>query len=378
MYQKQLKDFNTIQDYLRYNITKIKDMINQGFSYKKIGKELGNINDGNVYFFCRNNNILNKNKLSDKYGEPLRRKDEIYRMLQEGKNATQIAKVIGVKTSSMCKFIAKYFPEIQLKTTFDKDNLLCDKTEEVLKMNADGMTANSIAIKLGHSSSAVWKILRKHNKDTSKKLISVDESFFEKIDTEEKAYVLGMMYSDGNVRENIFRITLCIDDVDVLNKIKGVLKYEGNLSYRQARNSSSKEQMTLSVGRTKMAQDLIKLGCKPAKSLILTFPTEDIVPKDLLRHFLRGVFDGDGSIGDGYASITGSYYFIYGLADILPFNYTNIYKRYKDRKDEDTAHSISLSRQCDYIPFLKWMYTDATIYMDRKYNRYLEILNKEA
>ena len=48
-----------------------------------------------------------------------------------------------------------------------------------------------------------------------------------------------------------------------------------------------------------MFNDLIKQGCVPNKSLILTFPNKHQVPKNLINHFIRGYFDGDGSISYG-------------------------------------------------------------------------------
>ena len=48
-----------------------------------------------------------------------------------------------------------------------------------------------------------------------------------------------------------------------------------------------------------MFNDLIKQGCVPNKSLILTFPNKHQVPENLINHFIRGYFDGDGSINYG-------------------------------------------------------------------------------
>ena len=49
----------------------------------------------------------------------------------------------------------------------------------------------------------------------------------------------------------------------------------------------------------KMFNDLIKQGCIPNKSLVLTFPNKYQVPENLINHFIRGYFDGDGSINYG-------------------------------------------------------------------------------
>ena len=48
------------------------------------------------------------------------------------------------------------------------------------------------------------------------------------------------------------------------------------------------------VTSIKLVHDLIKHGCVENKSLILKAPTT--VPKELLHHFIRGYFDGDGCV----------------------------------------------------------------------------------
>lgn len=42
--------------------------------------------------------------------------------------------------------------------------------------------------------------------------------------------------------------------------------------------------------------DLINKGCGINKSLILKFPDETQVPQNLISHFIRGYFDGDGCV----------------------------------------------------------------------------------
>ena len=41
---------------------------------------------------------------------------------------------------------------------------------------------------------------------------------------------------------------------------------------------------------------MCNLGCTPRKTYNLTFPNDDIVPKEFKRDFIRGFFDGDGCI----------------------------------------------------------------------------------
>lgn len=57
---------------------------------------------------------------------------------------------------------------------------------------------------------------------------------------------------------------------------------------------NKKGYVSINIGSTKMANDLIRLGCILRKSLVLKFPS--IVSQNLIRHFIRGYMDGDGCI----------------------------------------------------------------------------------
>ena len=59
-----------------------------------------------------------------------------------------------------------------------------------------------------------------------KKLYNFDESFFEDIDNEEKAYILGFISADGSISKNELSIRLQIKDIDILYKIKNIMKSE--------------------------------------------------------------------------------------------------------------------------------------------------------
>ena len=59
----------------------------------------------------------------------------------------------------------------------------------------------------------------------------------------------------------------------------------------------------LSIAYAKLSDDAYKLGVVYNKSLVLTFPTFDIVPEKYMNHFIRGYFDGDGCVWDGKPKI---------------------------------------------------------------------------
>ena len=122
-----------------------------------------------------------------------------------------------------------------------------------------------------------------------------DDTLFEDIDNEEKAYWLGFLFADGNITYDLdktkYKIELGLATIDYnhLEKYKTFLKYNKDIKFRSSTNSCR-----IIVGSKKACEDLIKLGCTPKKSLILKFPKN--IREDLLSHFIRGYFDGDGSI----------------------------------------------------------------------------------
>ena len=74
-----------------------------------------------------------------------------------------------------------------------------------------------------------------------------------------------------------------------------------------------------------MWEALNNKGCVPNKSLTLTFPSKDIVPSNLLRHFIRGYVDGDGCIcvtkpEKIELNVLGTKEFLQGVLDFLPLN----------------------------------------------------------
>ena len=124
-------------------------------------------------------------------------------------------------------------------------------------------------------------------------------------------------------------------------------------------------------------EDLIKQGCVPKKSLILNFPTEDQVPQNLIRHFIRGYFDGDGWFTNTEScfqiGIIGTEDFIKGFLDNIEI-YNKENKIFNVHR-ENGAKRYVFGAYSDVLNFLNWIYKDATIYLDRKYEHYLDFIN---
>lgn len=115
----------------------------------------------------------------------------------------------------------------------------------------------------------------------------IDEQFFDDW-SEDMAYILGLLFTDGYISKS-GSIALCMNDKDLLEAVKNSMRSTDNIE-------PSKHQKNLYMfhfARERMAQRLESLGLIPNKSMVVEFPK---VPFEYVPDFLRGVFDGDGSV----------------------------------------------------------------------------------
>jgi intein/homing endonuclease len=141
------------------------------------------------------------------------------------------------------------------------------------------------------------------------------------------AYFIGLMASDGNLYHKtsyMIRINLKSSDVDILNKIRDNLNI-GTVKIIERKNYDKIQKSALfRINNKSLYNKLLEIGLTPNKSLTLQWPK---IPKEYYRDFVRGFFDGDGSISFNKASdykgawravfYSASKDFIYKLKDIL-------------------------------------------------------------
>lgn len=170
--------------------------------------------------------------------------------------------------------------------------------ELVLSLYSQKFNPSQIGRKLGMYIDEVYDILNANgiNKKRfkTKKSCKIDLSYFEKIDSHEKAQILGFIYADGCVRtapnQPLLKITLHKQDEEYLETIKNKLNYANPLK------RTREKYVIFSASNQKLSTDLINLGVIPNKSLILKFPTKEMISEEYLSSFILGYFEGDGSI----------------------------------------------------------------------------------
>lgn len=229
--------------------------------------------------------------------------------------------------------------------------------------------------------------VKKRSNKEYRRTMFFNENFFETIDTEEKAYFLGFMYADGTVYKhgNQSCISLKVMDKEVCDNFIKVL--EGNFKTKSYdRKDSNKQIHHVDLTSDKMFFDLNNHGCVQNKSLILKFPTT--ISSELISHFIRGYFDGDGSVFIGNKknynntttqykslgiSICGTFEFLTEMNKNLPDNY----KINKEKRKESNTWTLRTSGSKKSKKFLDYIYKDSTIYLTRKYNKYIEYYEEE-
>ena len=214
---------------------------------------------------------------------------------------------------------------------------------------------------------------------------SVNHDYFSTIDSAEKAYWLGFLYADGFV-SNRHQIGLSLAKQDILHveKFKKSVQSSHPIHIYKEGGYGKGEYAKIIFSSEKMAEDLKRLGCVQRKSLVLEFPSNEQVPPEYLRDFVRGYIDGEGSITTGgrwhpiRLKVCGTKAFLSALLDyfneiVKPESFSvSLEKRRQDDKDN---YSITVGSTKRVLTILDMLYENSDIYLERKYALYIEKKN---
>lgn len=228
------------------------------------------------------------------------------------------------------------------------------------------------------SPAAIQSVVRSLPFQRKVKKHSVNSDFFKKW-TNEMAYCLGFIAADGNICHSGRAHTLHIacDDKDVIEKIKRAMNYGGPIHLKTRQNS--KISYSLRICDPVIFNDLLALNITERKSLTLRPP--DKIAKRYLNHFIRGYFDGDGSVSlrnINYPSKLSAQFYTASLpmAEFLYRELKNILgDSYNGRVGTHLAHQktkyyvIGIGHKAA-AKLYDFMYRDADIYLERKHNKF--------
>ena len=186
-----------------------------------------------------------------------------------------------------------------------------------------------------------------------------------------EAYLLGFFYADGCVYKDIFSLALSERDVDFLKWILDVLNNRLKSNYKLYHHTKTKSYKFHICNRD-FVKNIIRLGVIPKK----TYENNDFVfqnvPDNLKRHFLRGYFDGDGSI----CRTTSQNKWAGNIVSLNETLIQSVYKYCVEHLECGTIHKdgrytrLYLSGNVSMRKFAELIYRDAHYFLDRKRQKF--------
>lgn len=252
-----------------------------------------------------------------------------------------------------------------------------DIENKIIQDYEDGYGTNFLSEKYKLHRSTIQRIIKRNN--ISLRRVSPHNhyniKFFDQYNPE-SVYWAGFICADGYIRDDrdATVIHLCNTDNSHLYKIKELTKYEGNIS-------NSKRECSITFSGKWYSEALLKnYNLTPRKAH--TVEIYNNIPNDMLCHYIRGIFDGDGCIYDlkGYPGINFSSSSSKMLNKLIDIFKEQIGIELQTSNKEPKINGIQIAYTCDNaMKILNWMYKDSTYLtrLDRKYNKYLSYVNKQ-
>lgn len=203
---------------------------------------------------------------------------------------------------------------------------------------------------------------------------SFNEHFFDELN-EKSSYWLGFLYADGYTRMKDGKsgeLKLKLKDTDKSHIEKFLTDIECDKPIKCGIDGKSKF-CSVTVYSNLLVNRLFDLGCVNNKTFKIIFPN---IEPNLIKHFVRGYFDGDGCISKiknkwHHVSIAGNKGFITSLKKFLSDNGVyklNIYSSGKIK-------ILSITNLTDVFKFKNIIYSDDTVFLERKKNKFNEVIN---
>lgn len=298
--------------------------------------------------------------------------DEIMELRKEGQYIKDIAKKYNASVSMVQRLVLANGGRIRKELTE------ADKKEICRLYTEEKVSIDHIGDRYHKGPDAIKDVLKELgiqilSMPERKQKYRINQNYFDNIDTPEKAYVLGLMITDGCIYHNSMLISLQEDDRHILEDIKKLMESEHPLRYTPSSTRDGyicKPKYTLCIVNKHNAENWKKHGVVENKTHIAEYPKW--LPNELFPAFMRGVVDGDGSIikTRDRVSIVGTQMLLEGIQNkLIDFN---IDSKILGCKNHPITRLMYIDRKDNVKKFLDLIYKNSTIHLKRKYDRYCE------
>ena len=262
-----------------------------------------------------------------------------------------------------------------------------EKEIEIIDKYINGTSINKLSKEYELDWHWIERMLIRNNV-AIKRQYKINETYFDKIDTPNKAYILGFLYADGGNTSNYERKRYCITvtlqetDAQIVYDIKNEIGYEAPIKFREYNGCKT---ATLDICNKHMVLRLHELGVIPNKTLTLKFPVW--LNEDLCSHFIRGYFDGDGCITHNSkkvspqisTSIVSTEDMCCAIASIVAEKCcanTHVYNVGHDVCNK-LIKTFMLVGNIQCKRFLDYIYQNSDLKLQRKYQKYIDWYSKK-
>jgi hypothetical protein len=261
----------------------------------------------------------------------------------------------------------------RLKLWQNKMLIPIEKRDAMIKLYLSGLTAQESASQLGYTKVACLHELQRRNIQSRGRgnthRYNFNKQYFDNIDTEERAYWLGFLAADGYIDRNGMGFHLAIKDINHLDKFRNAIQSNNPIKY-------DKKTCSINLSSAILLSKLEKYHLTANKTSRVYAP---ILDKDLMHHYWRGAFDGDGCIHKNTQSkwlliFVGNQYMVNNFCD---YTHTFIQSHSKIYHRKDTnCYQFTIGGKFNARRLAQELYNNSTIYLDRKYQLFLQLISE--
>lgn len=270
-----------------------------------------------------------------------------------------------------------------------------DNPMDLKEYHLGNIKRKELILKLHTTNHYLQKYFEKYNIPTYFDYLysHTNHDFFHNIDNEIKAYLLGFYFADGYINKNRMCISVSENDMYILELFQKYISSFSKIHIFKSRHNKktgyiSKPLGFISINSSEICERLKFYGMGSRKTQSSNIISFDFIPDHLFRHFLRGYFDGDGTV---YA---GKQYINYKNTKILSesFNWSiisykkdhliliqSIMKRLYDidmniltqkTPNKNQCYLLSVNKKKHFFLLKKILYEDSVFYLRRKKEKY--------
>lgn len=274
-------------------------------------------------------------------------------------------------------------------------------TNIVLKLAKEGKNIREISKIIKIPEKRLSEMIKFNNLiiDNKRYRIIKNHDYFKNIDNEKKAYILGYTIADGCVsiepkkkNNKIYseskRLSYCvsIDDKEIIESIRSEISPTTKIiEFHNSKGAINRKlQINLRISSAKIVDDLINLNVIPNKTYHSDFEFDFLnLNESLIRHFIRGFMDGDGSVTKCNINFTStSKKFLLQILNVFKLNIPEItYRIYEEKGITINYYKLYINIGKDIRKkIFTYLYKDSTIFLKRKmlkFNIENTVLNSE-